>query len=155
MLICIPSRDEGTLGAPVSSHFGRAPNYTLFDDEADGFNVTENNGKHHGGQRSPPEIIAETGADVLVVGNLGRKAVDRFDQMDIKVYCGAEGTVSDAIAQYEAGELEAATPSGSYCEGHGHEHGDDHDRGDGHGHSHGHDHAATGDDHAHGHDDGA
>ncbi|MFW5955831.1 MAG: NifB/NifX family molybdenum-iron cluster-binding protein, partial [Halorhabdus sp.] len=138
MLLCVPSRDDGTLGAPIASHFGRAPNYTLVDDETGSVEVIANDGQHHGGRRSPPSIIAETGADVLVVGNLGRKAVDRFDQMDVEVYCGAEGTVSDAIDQLEAGTLEAATPGGSYCDGHDHGAHGEREHAHGHGdHDHG------------------
>ncbi|MFB6128384.1 MAG: NifB/NifX family molybdenum-iron cluster-binding protein [Halorhabdus sp.] len=135
MLLCVPSRDDGTLGAPISPHFGRAPNYSVYDSNTEEAEVIDNDGQHHGGRRSPPKIIAETSADVLLCGNLGQRAVERFDAMDIEVYCGAEGTVSEAIEQFEAGDLEAATPDGSHCEGHG----------DGHGHSHDHD------DHEHDH----
>ncbi|QGN06733.1 dinitrogenase iron-molybdenum cofactor biosynthesis protein [Halorhabdus sp. CBA1104] len=123
MLLCVPSLEDGTLGAPVSPHFGRAPNYTLLDTEAESVEVIDNDGQHHGGRRSPPKIIAETGADVLLCGNLGQKAVERFDAMDIEVYCGTEGTVAEALEQFEAGDLEVATPDGSHCNGHeGHDH---------------------------------
>lgn len=57
--------------------------------------------------------------------------------MDIKVYCGAEGTVLEAIEQFDAGALEEATPA-SGCSGHDHGDGGDgghHGHGDGHGHS--------------------
>jgi len=152
MLLCVPSRDDGTLGASISQHFGRAPNYSVYDSNTEKVGVIDNDGQHHGGRRAPPKIIAETGADALIVGNLGQRAVERFDAMDIEVYCGAEGTVSEAIEQFEAGDLEAATPDGSYCEGHssdgGHGHGD-------HGHDHSeddHDHHHDADDHGHSHD---
>jgi predicted Fe-Mo cluster-binding NifX family protein len=150
MLLCVPSLDDGRLDAPVSGHFGRAPNYSLVETETESVEVIDNNGQHHGGHRSPPNIIAETGADVLIVGNLGQRAVERFDAMDIDVYCGAEETVNDAVEQFEAGDLEAATPDGSHCSGHG--------DGSGHGHGdHGHDHSEDGHDHdhdGHGHDHG-
>lgn len=126
MLLCVPSRDDGTLEAPLSSHFGRAPCYTLYDEESEDVELIENDGQHRGGTRAPPDIIGQTGADVLVVADLGRKAVDRFATMDIDVYCGADGTVRDAIDQYDAGALEAATPGGTYCEGHGHDHSHEH-----------------------------
>ena len=128
MKVCIPSMGDGGPNAQVSTHFGRSPNFTLYDTDEDSVEVINNDGKHHGtGDKLPPEIIAESGADVLLCGSLGRKAVDRFAAMDIDVYCGAQGTVRDAIDQMEAGELEAALPGGDYC-GHDHEHE--------HGHSH-------------------
>lgn len=139
MKVCIPSMGDGRLEAKVSTHFGRAPNYTLYDTETAAIEVLSNDGKHHGGGRSPPEIISNIGADVLLCSNLGRKAVERFDAMEIDVYCGATGTVRDAIDQLNAGELEAAVPGGEYC-GHEHEHGHGHEHGDEHGHEHGHGH---------------
>lgn len=137
MTVCVPSMDDGSLEAQVSAHFGRAPNYTLYDPDEETVEVVANDGKHHGGGRSPPNAIAETGADVLVCGNLGRKAVEKFDDLDVDVYCGAQGTVEDALQQWRAGELEAAVPGGEYC-GHDHEH--EHEHGHGHDHDHDHDH---------------
>lgn len=135
MHICVPSLEDGQLDAPVSGHFGRAPNYTLIDTETDSLTVIDNDGSHHGGRRSPPNIIAEIDADVLVCGNLGQKAVERFETLDIDVYCGADGIVGDAIDAFEADDLERATPDGSHCSGHSDGHG--HGHGDGHGHGHG------------------
>lgn len=127
MKVCVPSLDDGRLDADVSPHFGRAPNYTVYDADENAVEVHENDGKHHGGNQSPPQIVAATGADVLVCGNLGQKAVERFDAMDIDVYCGSEGTVGEAIDQFEADELEEALPGGDHCGGHGdHDHDHDH-----------------------------
>lgn len=144
MLCCVPSLDDGDRGAPVSPHFGRAPQYSLVDTESESVEVIDNEGHHNGGRRSPPNIIAESGAEALIVGNLGQRAVERFDAMDIEVYCGADGTVAEAVEQFEADALDRATPDGSHCEGHS---------GGGHGHGdHGHDHHHDADGHSHPHD---
>ncbi|QSG07803.1 putative Fe-Mo cluster-binding protein, NifX family [Halapricum desulfuricans] len=147
----MPSLDDGRFDADVSPHFGRAPNYTVYDTEVGTLEVHGNDGRHHGGNRSPPEIIASTGADALVCGNLGQKAVERFESMDIDVFRGASGTVEDAVEQLQTGELEEAVPDGTNCSGDGHGDGHGHDHGDGHGHSHDH---GEGHDHGHGHDHG-
>ncbi|MFW6437088.1 MAG: NifB/NifX family molybdenum-iron cluster-binding protein, partial [Halococcoides sp.] len=118
MLVCVPSLEDGTRESPLSPHFGRAPSYSLVDTETGAVEVIENDGHHQGGHRSPPNIIAESGADALVVGNLGQRAVQRFDEMEIAVYCGAEGTVGDAIEQFEDEALDMATPDGAHCGGH-------------------------------------
>jgi len=140
MLICVPSTDDGELDAPVSGHFGRAPNYSLVETTTERVEVIDNDGQHHGGGGSPPQIVADTGADALVCGNLGQKAVERFDALDIEVYCGAEGTVRDAVAAFEAGDLDRATPDGSHCSGHGDGLGSHGDHEHGHAHGEGHDH---------------
>ncbi|MFW6265662.1 MAG: NifB/NifX family molybdenum-iron cluster-binding protein [Halanaeroarchaeum sp.] len=143
MYVCIPSLGDGGLEADVSAHFGRAPTFTVYDTDAETAHVVDNRGEHHGGHRSPPDAIADTGADVLVCGNLGRKAVDRFDDHGIDVYRGAEGTVAEALERWEAGDLDEAQP-GDDC---GHDHG--HGGGHGHGHGEGHDHGGGHGHHAH------
>jgi len=131
MKLCIPSTGEGGLDATVSPHFGRAQTYTLYDTETETVDVVANDGQHHGGGRHPPDIIADAGADVLLCGNLGRKAVSRFDDHGIDVFCDASGSVRDAIEAWEADALDRASAD-TACSGH---------HGDGHGHGHGHDHA--------------
>ncbi|MFB6201655.1 MAG: NifB/NifX family molybdenum-iron cluster-binding protein [Halorhabdus sp.] len=127
MLCCVPSLDDGDRDASVSPHFGRAPQYSLVDTETGDVEVIDNNSHHYGGSRSPPNIIAESGAEALIVGTLGQRAVERFDAMDVEVYCGAEGTVAEAVEQLEADALDRATPDGSHCAGHDHA-GDGHDQ---------------------------
>ncbi|MFT4889323.1 MAG: putative Fe-Mo cluster-binding NifX family protein [Halobacteriales archaeon] len=136
MKLCIPSTADGGLDATVSPHFGRAATYTVYDTEAGSTEVIDNDGKHHGGGRSPPEIIAETGADVVLCGNLGRKAVSRFEDLGIDAFCDASGTVRDAIEAWEADALASASAANACGGGHGD--GDGHDHG--HGHDHDHDH---------------
>lgn len=119
MKVCIPSLDDGGVSAPVSPHFGRAPYYAVYDTTEDDLDVIANESNHQGGSRSPPDFIADIGADVLVCGNLGNKAIERFDSMDIDVYCGAEGTIRDAIDQWESDRLDPAVPGTDGC-GHGH-----------------------------------
>ena len=133
MTICIPITDGDGLEASVSQHFGRAPAFAVYDPDSETVDVVDNDSHHHGGSRSPPNIIAETGAETLVCGNLGGNAAERFDAMGIDVYAGAEGTVRDAVEALQDGEL---TPVGPDDDGCGHDHGDGHghDHSDGHGH---------------------
>lgn len=131
MKLCIPSTADGGLDAEVSPHFGRAETYTLYDTETETVDAIDNDGQHHGGGRHPPDIIAETGADVLLCGNLGRKAVSRFDDHGIDVFCDAEGPVQEAIEAWEDDALNPASED-SACSGHqrgGHEHSHDHEHG--------------------------
>ena len=40
----------------------------------------QNNGQHHGGSLTPPEILNRAGINVLLCGGLGVKAVRLFQQ---------------------------------------------------------------------------
>jgi len=151
MTICIPITDGDDLDATVSQHFGRAPAFAVYDPDTETVDVVDNDSHHHGGSRSPPNIVAETGAETLVCGNLGGNAAERFDAMGIDVYSGADGTVRDAVEALQDGELTPFGPDddcdhddghhGHGGEGHGHDHGGGHGHGDGnHGHEDDHDH---------------
>ncbi len=126
MKLCIPSTGDGGLDAGVSAHFGRAPTFTMYDTESESVKVVENGGTHRGGSESPPVLVAREGADVLVCGNLGRKAVDRFQENGIEVYSNATGTVREAIRAWDAGRLTDATEVDDPCGHDDHEHGHAH-----------------------------
>lgn len=153
MRICLPSQDDGGLDAPVAQHFGRAPYFTVYDQETGKATVVENDSHHHGGEGSPPKIVAGTDADALVCGNLGGNAAEKFDALGIDVFTGADGTVRAALEQLDDGGLTEVGPDGTDC-GHGHDHDCGHDHGHGHDHSedHGHSHGGHGRGEGPGHD---
>lgn len=137
MKVCVPSLGDGDLDTDVSQHFGRAPTYVVYDTETESIDVHENDSDHRGGSDSPPQTVVETGADTLVCVHLGQRAMKQFHEMDVPVYCGADGTVRNAIEQFQAGDLERARPGGDNCGGHDHDHDHEHGHSD-HDHEHGH-----------------
>jgi len=132
MQVCVPTRGDGGLDADVSHHLGRAPTYTVYDTETGSVDVYDNDSDHRGGSGSPPETVADIGADTLVCVHVGARASDQLHAMDISVYCGADGTVREAVQRFQDGDLERELPGDDTCRG-------DHEHGDDHGHSHEHD----------------
>lgn len=118
MKVSIPCMGDRGKDEKVSSHFGRAPAFVVYDDETDEMKTVSNTSEHMGGSGKPPELMAEEGVDVMLTSNLGRRAVDMFDRIGIKVYCGASGTVGDAIEQWKNGELEEASKAEACDHGH-------------------------------------
>lgn len=110
-LICVPSLNEGGLLADVSMHFGKTPYFTfikLKDGEIKDIDVKESSGKHAGGSMTPAEIILNSGADVLICGNLGPKAVSMLRENGIQVFSGASGQVNQAFKEWKRGKLSLA-----------------------------------------------
>ena len=93
----------------IGEHFGRVPTYTIVDTDTNEVSVIDNTSGHAGGQGYPPEIIANTGAEVMICQGLGRRAILMFEELGIMVYVGASGSVKDVIQMWERKELQPAT----------------------------------------------
>ncbi|HHQ44743.1 MAG TPA: dinitrogenase iron-molybdenum cofactor biosynthesis protein [Candidatus Altiarchaeales archaeon] len=117
MKIAVPTDGDKGLEENVSEHFGRSNTYTIVDDETGEVNVVENTSEHMGGSGMPPELLAGEGVDVLLCRGLGRRAIQMFSDRNIQVFCGAQGTVSDALSQWKDDRLEPATEA-SACAQH-------------------------------------
>ncbi len=132
MKICIPTMGDRGLDEQVGEHFGRVPTYTIVDSETNEVTVIQNESIHTGGMGYAPELIANTGANIMVCGGLGRRAIGLFEEFGIMVYVGAAGTVRDALDMFNSGKLAAATDENACAqhafrgegigEGHGHGH---------------------------------
>jgi predicted Fe-Mo cluster-binding NifX family protein len=116
----------------IGEHFGRVPTYTIVDTESNETTVIENSSIHMGGSGYAPDLIARTGAQVMLCGGLGRRAIELFEQANIEVYMGADGTVMDALKMFKEGRLIKATQE-TACSKHAF-------RGEGTGEGHGHHH---------------
>lgn len=119
-LICIPTLDESGLLSEVSIHFGKSPYFTLIElegDEIKDISAIESISRHKGGSKTPAEIIIDSGANVLICGGLGSKAISMLQDKGIKVFSGASGEVKDVIKEWKLGMLSIAD-EGSCGEGH-------------------------------------
>jgi predicted Fe-Mo cluster-binding NifX family protein len=123
MRIAISADDSNGLDSVVSPHFGRCPYYVLVD--LDGRKVGQvravespDYGQHQPGQ--VPGFINSQGANVMLAGGMGRRAIGFFQQYGIQAVTGANGTVRHALEQYLGGALQGAEPCRESIQ-HGHE----------------------------------
>lgn len=124
--IAISADDSQGLEGVVSPHFGRCPCFVLVDVagcQVHDVHVVENPyyGRHQPGQ--VPGFIREQGADVMLTGGMGRRAIGFFEQYGIQPVTGASGSVRHALERYLGGGLEGAQPCRESVE---HAHGEEH-----------------------------
>ncbi len=127
--IAVSADDPRGLDSVVSPHFGRCPCFVLVDVdgcEVHEVSVVENPyyASHQPGQ--VPKFINQQGANVMLTGGMGRRAIDFFGQFGIEAVTGAAGTVRHALERYLGGGLEGAKPCRESVE-HAHGEGHDHD----------------------------
>jgi len=122
MRICVPTEDDRGLAASVFGHFGSAPFFTIHDTDTGTTEVIDNSDRDHvHGQCSPTEALGDAKVDVLLVGGLGRRALDRLCATGVRVHIAPAGTVGDAVAALQSGSLLEMSPYDA-CAGHGHAH---------------------------------
>ncbi|MFW5985144.1 MAG: NifB/NifX family molybdenum-iron cluster-binding protein [Halanaerobiaceae bacterium] len=99
--IAVPS--DGDQFAP---HFGRCPEYTLFDIDEGVIKDKEviPNPGHKPGYL--PRFLNEQGVDCIIASGMGRKAQDLFEQHNIDVVIGVQGEIDKGVEAYINGELE-------------------------------------------------
>jgi predicted Fe-Mo cluster-binding NifX family protein len=111
--VAVSAEDPRGLESVVSPHFGRCPYYVLVDlDErqVECVEAVENPyyAAHQPGQ--VPRFIHSQGADVMLAGGMGRRAIGLFQEYRIEAVTGASGTVRHALEQYLHGALQGAAP---------------------------------------------
>lgn len=123
MRIAVSADNKNGLDSVVSPHFGRCPHFILVD--LDGDQVCEVDevdnpfyGSHQPGQ--VPGFISSLGANVMLTGGMGSRAIMFFQQYGIEAVTGAYGTVRQSLERYLEGQLQGAAPCReSVAHGHG------------------------------------
>lgn len=124
MKVCIPTEDGRGLESAVSQHFGSAAFYTLIDPQSGAVECVPNGAEasgHHGGCASVG-LVRELAADVVLCRGLGRRALERFESLGIRVYATDAPDVRSAVAAFRGSGLEAFAPA-AVCQGHRDHHG--------------------------------
>jgi predicted Fe-Mo cluster-binding NifX family protein len=125
-LIAVAAEDGHGLNGEVSAHFGRCPYFLLA--EARGTSVTESRvvANPHFGAHKPgavPQFVRHLGANVIIAGGMGPRAIDMFHGFGIDVATGIVGTVGSVLEAYLCGQHRGVVPCAhdhpESCGGHG------------------------------------
>ena len=113
MRIAVSADNNDGLDSIVSPHFGRCPFFAIVDiqdGQVQATNVLKNPlyGHHQPGQ--VPAFIHSQGANIMLTGGMGMRAIQFFQQYGIEAATGASGTVRMALERYLGGEIQGAAP---------------------------------------------
>jgi predicted Fe-Mo cluster-binding NifX family protein len=111
--IAVAAEDDRGFDGQVSAHFGRCPYYVLV--EANGGTVAGSRvvanpyfDLHRPGVM--PRFIRDMGADVIIAGGMGPRAIGMFHGFGIDVATGATGSVEEVLGAYLRGEHQGVVP---------------------------------------------
>lgn len=124
MKIAVPIKDNHQ----IDSHFGHCSFYQIFtinDLNQILFVETTDAPITCGCKSNMAEVLQKKGVTVMLAGGIGNGAINKLAEHDIKVIRNCEGSSTDNVQRYLAGELE---DGGKTCASHeeGHECNHDH-----------------------------
>ncbi|MDW7774667.1 MAG: NifB/NifX family molybdenum-iron cluster-binding protein [Desulfobulbaceae bacterium] len=94
--LAVPANHPGGLEALRSDHFGHCDIFTIIDIRDDGIAAVEEitNPEHApGGCMAPVNILRDKGVEAIVVGGIGARPLQGFNEAGISVYYADRGTV--------------------------------------------------------------
>ena len=122
MKIALATDDDRGLEAVLSHHFGRCPYYVVVDiDDKEIREVKALQSPFYGSHGEPGEVptfIKGIGAQVIIAGGMGPKAIGFFEQLGIQAVTGVSGMVREVINAYMSGQIEGALPCSDHDSSH-------------------------------------
>lgn len=99
----------------VTKHFGYCESFIIFEVENNKFiknEIIANPGHRPG---FLPNFLNDMGVNVIITGGIGGGAIEIFNEKNIEVITGAEGSAESVVNNYLQGKLKS---TGSVCHEH-------------------------------------
>jgi predicted Fe-Mo cluster-binding NifX family protein len=110
--IVLTANDDRGLDGEMSMHFGHCTHFVVVQVDPDNrVAATEVHPNPFAAHHEPgqiPQYIGSLGADVVVAGGMGSKAMEWFRQYGIEVATGARSSVAATLDAYLAGAVAGA-----------------------------------------------
>lgn len=118
MKVCFPVEANNGLESNVYGHFGSAPVFVVFNTETEKVATIANQDLgHEHGMCNPVQALNGQMVDAIVVGGIGGGAINKLNQMGIKVYKAVEGSIAVNIKLFKEDKLSEMNASHA-CGGH-------------------------------------
>ena len=108
MKIAVSSTGQ-SLQDPLDPRLGRCAGFVVYDSNSQTSSFLSNSQQQNlpgGAGIQTAKMIANAGADVLITGQIGPKAMDALSQTQIQVFSSSAGTVQEAIDAWQRNELQ-------------------------------------------------
>ena len=100
-----------TLDSPGDPRFGRAAGFLVYDlgtEACDYVSNDQNMSLGQGAGVQTAQNVAAMGASAVITGHVGPKAFAVLQKGGVKIFTDATGSIKDAIAKFNSGELKEA-----------------------------------------------
>ena len=121
MILAIPTEKMNGLNSKVFGHFGIAPFYAIYNSDNENLEFMENRHEEHvHGSCQPTGELSAVGVNAIVCSGMGVRAVNRFNELKIKVFfADNEPLVEGIIRKWKNNDLKELSIENA-CHGHQH-----------------------------------
>ncbi len=112
--VAFASEEDSGLDSRLSFHFGRCPYYVFVEVKDGKVKNIETKKNPYSSSHIPgavPQFIASEGANVIIAGGMGPRAMEWFIRLNIQPITGITGKIRDALNDFLAGRLQQAAES--------------------------------------------
>ena len=113
MKIALASEENKGLESKLAHHFGRCPYYIFVSLEKNNVESVETKESPFFNGHEPgvvPQFVSNEGANVIIAGGMGPRAIEWFEKLGVKPITGVSGRVKEVLDDYLAGKLSGAKP---------------------------------------------
>ena len=110
MKIAIPANGK-EMNSSIEAHFGRAAGFLVYDDQKKDSEYILNGqdpGSVQGAGIQAAKRIADAGADILIVANIGPKAYSAITEAGIDIYYADAQSIEETLLSLHENRLEKA-----------------------------------------------
>lgn len=106
MKICVTAIEDN-LDADVDPRFGRCKYFLIIDVETmEVHSISNDNLMASGGAGiQAAQLVAKTGVNTVITGNIGPNAFQTLSAAGVKVITGGSGNINDVITKFKNGEI--------------------------------------------------
>ena len=111
MMIAFAVKENKGIDSTLAGHFGRCPYFIFIDSEEGGIKDIETKENPFLDNHKPgvvPEFISKKGADVIIAGGMGPKAISWFKYLGIEAITATPKKISDLLDDYFKGNIGGA-----------------------------------------------
>ncbi len=104
--IVVPVVSPEGLSSQVNDHFARSEYFAVVDlEKGKAVSIEFIHAAPEEGEKKAAELVAGTGAQVVLAGRIGSCMIRVFESHNMKMFSGAEGTLGEALKAYRKGSL--------------------------------------------------
>ncbi len=120
MRICIPTDSDEGKDAQMNARFGSASFFKVFDTVTKKYETIVNSNEDHvHGLCLPTNVLKAQNIDMVIGTGMGMRAMQKLNEIGIKIFMASGGTVEKSIALFEKSELQKMD-SEKACKNHEH-----------------------------------